>query len=64
MLSAAVGATWIVEQPQSSLLMSHDRLDELILKWLGKVPVAWLQNHYKRFISCSQIWDPHYMIVI
>ena len=38
MLAVAVGATYLVEQPSSSLLLSHDRLDELARAWREIMP--------------------------
>ena len=49
MLATAVGATFLVEQPSSSLLMSHDRLDELIRKWRKVVPVSCNGYYMKEF---------------
>ena len=40
-LAVAVGATLIVEQPRSSLLFQHERLEALLEMWSGVVRAAW-----------------------
>ena len=41
-LSMAVGATWLVEQPSTSLVWLHERMQDMLRKFQGQsIRVAW-----------------------
>ena len=48
-LVVACGGTFLLEQPSSSLLMLHDRMQELIEVWMSRVNAPLLYIRLARF---------------
>ena len=51
----ACGGTFLVEQPVTSLLMKHDRLNYMVESWYGCINVTGLQYSFRACINLPAI---------
>ena len=57
-LSAAVGSTFLLEQPSSSLLSFHTRFQELLTVWRKWIVATRRLDWFQLYVCIVHAWDP------